>query len=83
MIPIPAHDKLAHFFFGALAAAAGALLAWSADLPPVALPLAAAALVGAAKELRDRSGRGTVEFADFAWTLGGAAPVALAAALGA
>lgn len=68
-------DKAAHFLAGmALAALLAPFVLWWAQLPVV--------LVGAGKELLDRSGSGTYDPRDFWWTVaGGMVGVAAHAAL--
>lgn len=62
-------DKQAHFFAGAAIAATVAL--YTAPLYGLAIGIAA----GAAKELYDRTGRGTPDFKDFLATALGATVV--------
>ena len=74
-LPVIPADKANHFCYGAVIACCG--MYWT---PMVALCLAAA--VGAAKEVYDRvSKRGTPDGMDAVWTVAGATPVVLPAAL--
>lgn len=86
-LTLPPHDKLAHFFYGALAGMVGAGLAALAGLSPAPeAPLLAAGMLGLAKEFADhvtneraeRAGGQPmhgVEWADLAWTVAGALPL--------
>jgi len=63
---IPPHDKLAHALLGISAAA----LASPFGLPVM---IAAPIIIGAAKEIHDHYFGGTVELADFLYTVAGGA----------
>lgn len=77
-IPMIANDKLLHFLGGGMIAATAAPVALMLGISPALACLGASAASGAAKEAYDATGRGTVEFADFAWTvMGGAIPAAI------
>lgn len=76
--PVIANDKLLHFLAGGMIAGIAAPLALVFGINPAFACLGASAASGAAKEAYDATGRGQVEFADFAWTvMGGAIPAAI------
>jgi len=62
---LPAPDKLAHYFYGSLIAAACLFV-----LSPLA-SIAVVALIAFAKEIYDGMGYGTKEVADALWTIAG------------
>jgi uncharacterized protein YfiM (DUF2279 family) len=71
-------DKAQHFFMGAFVqgAAFGVMRAANVDEKPSFLAATAVSLAAiTGKELRDRTGRGTVSVKDAAWGLAGAAAI--------
>lgn len=73
-----AADKAKHFFLGAFIQSASFSGLRAAGLDRTGSLVAASAITTAAvaaKELRDRAGRGTMSFKDAAWGLAGAAAI--------
>jgi len=68
-LPLPAPDKLAHYFYGSLIAAACLLV-----MSPLA-SMAVVSVIAIGKEIYDGMGYGTREVADALWTIAGGAVV--------